>query len=180
MGKGLPRSTARGNPQITDLSKVRVAQVPLTGTVNVTGVADAVDAGEIVLSPDLPEGNILFLGAVANLTVDVTDADMIADWAGDFSIGTVPNSNDVDVGDAGEADIIPSTQLAADSGVKVTLPTRGASTAALSGVIFDNTDGSLELNLNLLFDDNQITDAAVATVTTSGMMYIAYILLGDD
>jgi hypothetical protein len=177
MAKGLPRSLSRGNPQLQEVIKQTFT---INDTVTITGVEGAVDAGELVIG-GLPEGNILLLGAVSYVKVDGgTDANIINNWNGDYAIGTVPNSNDVDVGDAGEADIIPSTPLDAGASDKATPLTRGVSTTTLSGVIFDNTAGDLELNLNILIDDNVITDTEDGVFTVTGHLHLAYIVLGDD
>jgi len=174
MGKGLPHSL-----QHSGLDKVKVQTFVLNETIAITGGAGVVDPGESVITGSLPEGNLLTLGAVANVTVDGTDADVLIDWAGDFGIGTVPNA-DADLADAGEDDLIPSTALVADTGLKVTLVTRGVSTQTEQSVILDNTGSTLELNFNLLVDDNFITDAAVGTFTVTGALYLALIVLGDD
>ncbi len=173
--KGLARSIKRGG--LGGAVPVR-RSIALNGSMDITGVAAAVDAGEFVIE-GLPEGNILFLGAVANIIVSAVDADVLIDWAGDFGIGTIPNA-DVDLADAGDDDLIPSTALLADTGTKATLATRGASTATEHGLIIDNTAGALELNFNLLVDDNFITDAAVGTFTVTGTLELVYIVLGDD
>jgi len=127
---------------------------------------------------DFPEGNILFLGAVAYIQPTTESTDVTADYEGDYAIGTVPTV-DADVGDSGEADIIPSTALAAAT-ARLSPRTRGVqSDGAFCGVIFDNTDGSLELNLNLLIDDADIS-ADDVDFTIDGTVHIAYIVLGDD
>ena len=175
MSKGLSRSLKRGGNRGAAVLRHTVI---LSGTADITGGVGVVDPGQIVIG-GLPEGNILFLGAVANVVVDATDADVLIDWAGDYGIGTVPNA-DADLADAGDDDIIPSTALVADTGLKVTLATRGVSTTTEHGLIIDNTAGALELNFNLLVDDNFITDAAVGTFTISGSLEIVYVVLGDD
>lgn len=176
MGKGLPRSLKNASPK--ELLVPLRRSYDISGSLDITGAAGLVDAGTFVLG-GLPEGNILFLGAIASVVVDGTDADVIIDWDGDFGIGTIPNA-DLDLGDAGDDDIITSTALVADTGLKATLATRGQSLDADNAVILDNTDGSLELNFNLLIDDNVITDAAVGTFVVSGTLLIVYIFLGDD
>lgn len=176
MGKGLPRSLGSADPR--DLAVPLKRTYTLSGSMDITGVDASVDAGTFVLG-DLPEGNILFLGAVAYVVVDGTDTHVIADWTGDFGIGTIPNA-DVDLADAGDDDIIPSTELTADTGLKVTLSTRGISTQTEHALILDNTDGSLELNFNLLIDDNVITDTEDGTFVVSGNLQIVYVVLGDD
>ena len=174
--KGLPRSLSRGAPEKQEIYRVDLA---IDETFDITGVAATVDAGTAVIG-GLPEGNLLFLGAVANLQVDATgDAHVIDNWAGDFGIGTIPNAN-VDLADAGDDDIIPSTALAAGASDKIAALTRGASTTTEHGLIIDNTDGSLELNLNILIDDNVITDDEVGTFRALGVLHAAFIVLGDD
>jgi hypothetical protein len=131
--------------------------------------------GSVVIG-GLPEGNLLFLGAVAYFRFSTSDADIIAAFDGDFSLGTVPTV-DSDLADAGEADLVPSTPLGAAT-AKVSPYVRGVSSAALNGVILDNTDGSLEVNLNLLIDDTSIAGAADFTV--DGVVRIALLPMGDD
>jgi hypothetical protein len=168
--KGLPRSRSRGSVQASPIVKLNIPlrnfQVPVAGTTGV-GFGSAPIRG-------LPEGNILLLGAVAYAQISSnSDADVQATFDGDFSIGTVPTA-DVDVSDTGEADIIASTALgAATSGVSPALRATNATQA-----ILDNTDGSLELNFNLLIDDANISGAA--TFLVNGLLSIAYIVLGDD
>lgn len=175
MTKGLERSISRG-PVLRD--EIIKETLVINDSMDITGVAAAVDAGTFVIG-GLPEGNILFLGAVVNIIVSAVDADVLIDWAGDFGIGTIPNA-DVDLGDAGDDNIIASTALLADTGTKATLDTRGASTQTEHSNIIDNTANDLELNFNLLVDDNFITDAAVGTFTVTGVIHIAYTMLGDD
>lgn len=169
--KGLPRSLARG-PQTAQ--GVHKAAIPVRDLA--VAVADGVPGFGTAVIAGLPQGNLLFLGAVAYLQFTTADADVTATFDGDYSIGTVPTANG-DLAGAGEADIVPSTALGAAT-AKVSPVVRGASTDALGGGVIDNTNGSLELNLNLLIDDAAISGAAGFTV--SGVVNIAYIVLGDD
>lgn len=168
--KGLPRSTARAPktraPVVTQRIQLKDLQVAVAGTTGV-GFGSAVISG-------LPQGNILLLGAVAYAQFSKNgDADVQDAFDGDFSIGTAPTV-DVDLADTGEADIIASTALgAATAGLSPALRAINAAQA-----ILDNTDGSLELNLNLLIDDANISGAA--TFLVNGSLNIAYIVLGDD
>jgi hypothetical protein len=174
--KGLQRSLSRGDMLRQEVVRLDLA---ISGSLDITGVADTVDAGTFVIG-GLPQGNILFLGAAAYVQVDATgDTHVIDDWDGDFGIGTIPNA-DVDLGDAGDDDIIPSTALSAGASDKIAPTTRGISTTTEHGQIIDNTDGSLELNFNLLIDDNVITDDEDGTFAVSGSLHIAMIMLGDD
>jgi len=170
MSKGLKRSLARGGVQAPIVKQ----NIPVRNlTVN---VADGAPGFGTAVIAALPQGNLLYLGAVSYLQFVTTDADVTATFGGDYSIGTVPTANN-SLGDAGDADIIPSTPMGAAT-AKVSPIIRGASTDALGGGIIDNTDGSLELNLNVLIDDAAISGAAPFTV--NGVVSIAFIVLGDD
>lgn len=167
--KGLERSLSRGNPQIANIIK---DSIPFTLTVSVTngvpGFGTAVIQG-------LPEGNLLYFGAVVYLVMETTSADIIATFDGDFSLGTAPTADGTLSG--AEVDLIPSTAMTT-AVAKVTPSTRGVSTDALQGGVFDNTAGALELNLNVLIDGGSIS--ANADFTASGVLHITYTMLGDD
>ena len=168
--KGLPRSLARS---VAGSGGASGKTVPIKDLAIRTSGAAGVGFGTAVIR-GLPEGNILLLGAVAYLQFTKLDAGTIATFDGDYSIGTVATV-DNDVADAGEADIIPSTALgAATAGVSALV--RGANATQ---VILDNTDGSLEVNLNLLIDDASVS-ADDQDFTVSGVLSLAYIVLGDD
>jgi len=172
MGKGLPRSLARGAPQRQDIIR---QVVKINHTVAVTAAGVAVGFGTSVIS-DLPEGNILFLGAVGYLQLSGSgsDANLDATWDGDFSVGTAPTA-DVTLSGA-EVDILPSTALgAATAEVSPRVRAVNATQAML-----DNTDGSLELNLNVLIDAANITDGATVNLTARGVLQLAYIVMLDD
>lgn len=175
MGKGLPRSHSRGDPQKQEIIKQVFTVNALALTVD---GASGVGFGTVVIG-DFPEGNILLLGAVAYMALSGPggDAGLVDTWVGDFGIGTIPTA-DGDLGDLGDDDIIPSTALAAAT-AEVGPRTRGVSTATESGVVFDNTDNSLEMNLNVLVDDNDISADGIAFIAT-GELHVAYIMLGDD
>jgi hypothetical protein len=167
--KGLPRSLAHAKGDV--LQKI---VVPITN-VTISVVDGAPGYGSVALA-GLPEGNVLFIGAVAYIQLLTVDADITTTFDGDFSIGTAATANG-DLVDANEADIIPSTALGAAT-AKLSPVVRGASTDALGGGIIDNTANTLNLNLNLLIDDAAISGAADFTV--NGTLNLAYIVLGDD
>jgi len=170
MGKGLPYTMSR-QPAAPAPIKKQLIQLNATAMAIANG---APGFGTVVIG-DFPDGNILFLGAVSYLQITSADADLTATFDGDYSIGTTPTADNAIAGT--DADIIPSTALGAAT-AKLSPWVRGASTDALGGGIFDNTDGSLELNLNLLIDDAAIS--AAVDLTVSGWVQIAYIVLGDD
>lgn len=175
MSKGLRRSLERA----AEADQIVVKkQIVISFSTDITGVDATVEAATAVIG-QLPEGNILLLGAVASVAVNAgTDTHVINNWNGDYGIGTIPNAN-VDLADPGDDDIIPSTALSAGAADKLAPATRGASTAT-EQILIDNTAGSLELNFNLLIDDNVITDDEDGTFAVSGTLDIAYIVLGDD
>lgn len=173
MSKGLARSLKRAPPVVAPIIKQRIpVRAVAIAAVGATGVGFGFATGFA-----LPQGNILFLGAVSYLRfskngdVDIQDA-----FDGDYSIGTV-GTVDVDVADADEATIIPSTPLgAATAGLSPVV--RGASTDALGGGIIDNTDSSKTLIINLLIDDANIS--GTASMLVEGYIDISMVVLGDD
>jgi len=175
MSKGLPRSMSRGDALKQEVIKQSFA-IEKTVTVSATGAA--VGFGSVVIG-GFPQGNILFLGAVSYLKLSGSgsDANLTADWAGDYGVGTTPAA-DATISDT-DVDIIASTAVAAAT-AEVSALTRGEGGGALCGVILNNTDGSLELNLNVLVDAAEITNDESVVLTASGAMHIAYIVLGDD
>lgn len=166
--KGFIRALRRGpvqQPVVKQAIPVRNVPVSVAGT---TGVG----FGTAVVG-DFPAGNILLLGAVSYMQFSTVDGDVQATFDGDYSIGTTPTADATLSGT--EINVVPSAALgAATAGVSPVA--RSASTAA--SAILDNTDGSLELNLNLLVDDANISGTGDFTV--NGVIHIAYIVLGDD
>lgn len=172
--KGLARSLARKASNKGFSQAVQVAAIRIDKTIAVSAVSSAVGFGTGVIG-DFPEGNVLFLGAVSYLTfTGPTSADLADTWDGDYSIGTAPTA-DVTLSGA-EVNIIGSTALGAAT-AEVSPKVRGALTTA---AIFDNTDGSLELNLNLLVDAANIADDSTVNIRAQGVVYIAYAIMGDD
>jgi len=169
MAKGLPRSLARAPAQAAIVRKqtVTVKDLPIT-VAGLTGVGWGT-----ALAGALPEGNILFLGAVAYLQFSTASANMTATWDGDYSVGSAPTADATLNGS--EVDLIPSTALGAAT-AKVSPLARGANATQ---VMLDNTDGSLEVNINLLVDDANI-DANGVAVLANGQIILSYIVLGDD
>lgn len=174
MTKGLPRSSSRGSTQqqeiIKEVVKITNQAITVTG-----GASTAAGFGTVVIG-GLPEGNILFLGATGYVDFDGSgsDANLIATWDGDYSVGTTPTADATLSGT--DANIIGSTATGAavaEQGVRA----RGTGVTA---AIFDNTDGSLELNLNLITDDNSVTDSLTSVITANGEIQLVYVLLGDD
>lgn len=124
---------------------------------------------------DFPEGNIVILDAIANLTVGKSSAGVIDAWDGDFSVGTVTASNNATLSST-EQDIIPTTAtpqaVAGDTTAKGRLAT--------SPVVLDGTGGAKDAYLNFLVDD---TDHDVTTtpanLVVSGDITIVWCTAGD-
>lgn len=174
MSKGLPRSLGRQNPQASVITKQRI--VVSNVAVTVANGSTAPGIGSAVIG-DFPEGNILLLGAVAQLKFDATgDTDATTTWNGDYGIGTAPNA-DADLSDATDIDIVQSTAIG-PAVARVTPVTRGTSATAGCGNIVDNTDGSLEINLNVMVDDAD--QSAAISLVVNGFVDVSYIVLGDD
>lgn len=173
MGKGLPRSHGRGDLARQEIVK---ATIQINSTLTFTGVA-ATAIFQTGVIGDLPEGNILLLGAVANLSFAGPaggSANLLDDYQGDFSIGSAATADNALAG--AEVDIVPSTAVGPAT-AEAAGPHRGANATQ---IMLDNTDGSLELNLNVLLDADEVTDALTANITVTGQLYLAYIVLGDD
>lgn len=169
MAKGLPRSKARGSAQSNPIIKqtVRVRSVPI----NVDG-ATGIGWGTAVIG-DLPEGNILFLGAVAYMQVQTAAGGIIATFTGSYAIGSAPTADSTLAG--AEVDLIPATTLAAAT-AGVSPRTRGVNATQ---AMLTNTDNSLEINLNLLIDDASISANGQAC-TLTGDVFLSYVVLGDN
>jgi len=167
--KGLIRSLARGKPQTQAIRKqrVRLTDMPFT-TTGLTGVG----WGTVVVG-DLPEGNILVLGAAAYLRFTGSAAGTIAAFTGSFATGSTPTADATLTGT--DINLVGVATLAAAT-AKVSPVTRGVGSTA---VLLDNTDNSLELNLNVAIDDASVS-ADGQTFTVSGVIDLAYIVLLDD
>lgn len=171
--KGLPRSRDRGNALLNPILKK--AMVADSLAISIDG-ATGVGWGTAVLG-DFPDGNVLLLGAVGYMQFTTASASVTATFDGDYGIGTTPATDGTIT--AGDVDLVPSTALGAAT-AKVSPYVRGVQAdGAFAGVVLDNTDGSLEVNLNLLIDDASISADGVA-FTATGVLHISYIMLGDD
>ena len=171
MTKGLPRSLSRGKPIDQAIRKLRIGvneTMTFTGATGFAVFATAPIAG-------LPEGNVLLLGAVANLTfTGPTSANLTDNFQGDYGVGTTPAS-DATISGA-DVDIIGATAIpAATAEVSANVRATNSTTA-----IIDNTAGTGEVNLNVLLDANEVTNAQDVDIVVSGTIDIAYSILGDD
>ena len=173
MPKGLPKSLSRGPA----LKKPIINQtIRVNTTVSVAAAAAAVGFGTVALGA-LPEGNVLFLGAVASLrfsALGANSANVIAAFNGDYAIGSGADTDGTLSG--AEVNMVTSTAFG-PAVARVTPFARG--TGAVQA-IFDNTAKTVNINLNVLVDAADITDATTVTLTVEGTLDIAYLMLGDD
>ena len=174
MPKGLARSLSRGPALAQPIIKQSIAFEDLTVTVSATGAAAGFGSAVVA---DFPEGNILFLGATSyvSFTGSGSDANLVDTWEGDYSMSDAPLANAAIDADA-ERNIIYTTAIGAAVAEAI-----GETRGEKGGVyFFDNTDGSLEINLNLTIDAADITDDQSVDITAAGVLHMAYIVLGDD
>ncbi len=170
MGKGLTYSR-RHAPERSDGLIRKVIRV--TGKTFV--VTDGAPGWGTVVIGDFPEGNIALFACVGYLKFTKGDANITATWTGNASIGSAPTADGTLSGS--DVNIAPSTAIsAATAGVSPV--TRVASSATESGIMLDNTDGSLEINLNALVADASISGNS--SLTADGYVIIVYHVLGDD
>lgn len=166
--KGLQRSLSRGPAAVQNVVRQTIRVTDLAVTV---AGASGVGFGSAVIG-DLPEGNILFLGAAAYLQFSEADADVTDTFTGNYAIGTTATA-DATL-DTTDANIVASSSIsAATAGVSPVTRGVGATVAML-----DNTDGSLELNLNLTIADAAISGAG--SMVADGYVQLVYVVLGDD
>lgn len=173
MTKGLQRSLSRApisrKPAALLSHTLILNNAPLT-----LDGATGIGFGSLVAG-FLPEGNILLQGGVAYLAFAGPggDAGLVDTWVGDFGVGSTP-ADDGTI-DGGDVDMIASTALAAAT-AEVSPRTRGTGNTQ---VILDNTDGSLEVNVSLLVDDNMVSADGI-TILVSGEIEILYTQVLDD
>ena len=178
MAKGLPRSHSNANKSLAPI--IKDTFVIKDKTVTLTEDAGGQPAWATLQVGDFPEGNILFLGAVSyfQFAGSGSDADLVDTWEGNYGVGTTPSTDDTDPIATTMEDIVKVVDIAAAT-AEVSPKTRSTSTDGEAGVLYDNTDGSLELNLNILVDAADITgDDSVLTI--NGELYVSYVVLGND
>lgn len=126
---------------------------------------------------DLPEGAILFLGAVANLALTKSSAGVNADWDGDFGLGTVTASNNATLSST-EQDLIPTTSTPQAASGATTA--KGKSTSTEGAKILDGTGTAKDVFLNILVDDadHDVTGAA-CNIIVNGTITLFWTNLGD-
>jgi hypothetical protein len=170
MAKGLPRTLGRNAKRPKAPFRKRYA---VSTTVTVAAAGAGVGFGTAVIG-DIPEGNVLVLGAIGYLAFSTADADIGNTWNGDYAVGSTPDADGSLTGT--DVNILPSAPV----GPAVAKVAPAARSMSGTAAALDNTDGSLELNLNVLVDAGDIQDASNAVFTVTGYVELVYIVLGDD
>jgi hypothetical protein len=169
--KGLPRSIARGNKARKD---VHTARINVEKSISFTGSTGVARWGSAQLD-GLPEGNILLLGAVSNLTfTGPGSTNLKDDWEGDYAVGTTATA-DATLSTT-EANLIASTAIPASTSEKSANVRATNATQA----IIDNTDGTAGIVLNMAVDADEVTNETTVAIAVTGTVDVAYIVLGDD
>jgi hypothetical protein len=122
---------------------------------------------------DFPEGRILVLGVVADLSFNWAGTDIAAAGSGDFSLGTTITADGSLA--TTEVDLCPSSPM---TDPFVTGVGRGVGALA-AGAQFDGTATAKDANINIIIDDADVSDAASDIVKVSGTVTIVWIKLGD-
>ena len=119
-----------------------------------------------------PAGQIVVLGSVATLAIDVSGSDIGDTGSGDVGMGTVIVA-DADLGDSTDVDLGPSTAL-----TDPFVGGAGAATVLLAApASFDGTSSASTANLNCLIDDADI--AATCEALFTGTWTLTWINNGD-
>jgi hypothetical protein len=172
MAKGLPRSLGRYTA-LRDVSPKQYRYVLNNLAVTVAAAGAGVAFGTVVLG-DLPEGQIIYHAGTAKLGFTTADTDLVATWNGDFSIGTAPDADGSLAGT--EVDIIASTSVG-PAVARVAAAVRGSNTTA---AVLNNQNAAMELNLNVLVDAADFTDAGSAILLVNGYLDLVLTVLFDD
>lgn len=171
MTKGLHRSISRVSVDrsIGIRQTIQVVDVEL-----VVDGATGIGFGSAVIG-GFPVGDIHIMSAQAYMQFTGPGSGNVSDvWEGDYSIGSTPATDGTLT--TGDVHIVASSSLAAATNevsprTRGTFPGGGAFPRSL-----DNTDGSLEINLNLLVDDAHI-DADDQVFTANGELTIVYMVM---
>jgi len=171
MSKGYPRGLSRGNAQKQAITKIRL---PINHEITSVATGAAIGFGSTVIG-GLPEGQLLILASAIQVAfTGPTSGDLSDTFDGDFGVGSTPAA-DATIS-AGDEDFIAETALgAATAEVSPTLNVVNGSSHVL-----DNTDGDLELNLNLLIDAADQTDDTSVVITATGVLEVTLITMLDD
>jgi hypothetical protein len=169
MAKGLTRSLRRAAPQLQRITK---QVIPVRNFLLTVNGASGVGFGTGVVG-ELPEGNILFLGAVGYFVTTATNAGIVATYNATVSLGTAPTADSTLSG--AEVDLLAATALgAATANVSPRVRITNATQSML-----DNTDNSLEINLNVTVPDLDISANGVILSVTADIV-LSYVVMADN
>ncbi len=172
MTKGLQRSLKRGSKSSSAIVKDVLDLTGVRLTVSAAGAGIAFGSTTI---GGFPEGNILIHGIGGTVGFDGNGTGNVsATWEGDFGIGTTPADDATITGT--DVDILASKAIGPAT-LELIDPARHVE--AGQGM-FDNTDGTLEINLNLLIDAADFFDGQSEHMTLAGLLEISYVVLGND
>lgn len=153
---------------------LRLSSVP----VSVVSVTTGAGVGGTKIY-DFPEGRILILGCMADLSLQIAEADQASFTdgtpEGDVGIGTVAPANADTFGtDATDDDFSTGTAfvMAAYADAAVQCPSENS-------IQKDGTATPIDMYLNMLVDAVDIDDGATSTVYASGVVSFYWINLGD-
>lgn len=153
---------------------LRLASVP----VSVTSVTTGAGVGGTKIY-DFPQGRVLLLGCMADLSLQIAEADQedFTDGTpeGDVGIGTVAPQNADALGtDATDDDFATATAftMAAFAAATVQCPSENS-------IQKDGTSTAVDMYLNMLIDAADIDDGTTSTVYASGIVTFYWINLGD-
>ena len=165
-------ASGTGVSAIQGVGLPQVAVLPISA-LNVV-MTDATTAGSHGAQKifTFPEGNVMVLGAVTDLTIARVGTGLTTTSAVVSSLGSVTVGTDNATLTSTEADIVPSTAstLAAGAGV-----TKGASTTA---AVLNGTTTPAAVFLNFATPDAGST--ATDALTVNGTITISYLVLGDN
>lgn len=123
---------------------------------------------------DFPAGRVLVLGVTASLGFVWTDEDIAQDGSGDFSLGTTITA-DATL-DGTDVNLLPLTAMTDPFVLGVGAATANALAASAH---FDGTATAIDLNLNIIIDDADVSDGASDVVLASGTVTVTWVNLGD-
>lgn len=166
MARGSPRSLERANIVTQPFVVSNRVSVSIDGSSG-AGWGTAVIGG-------LPEGFLSLKAAVAAVTVLGTGGTGIAaTWSGDVAVGTTPTADNTLGGT--DVNVTASTAIGpAVAGVIGRVSALGS-----TAVLLDNSGGSLELNLNVLVDDANVSGTE-GTLDIDVVVWLDMTILGDD
>ncbi len=171
MGKGLPYSRSRGIPTVVPIIKKTLIIDHLIPSLTVT----TSNGNGGVLIGKFEEGNILFLGAISNISfIGPITGDLVDTWSGAYGMGTLISTT----GLGGDTINIINDSTFGPAVAEIVPEIRGES--VLGSTTYDNTDNDLGIYLNLRVTGVDQVDDTTVQIRAKGRLYLLYSVLGDD